>query len=84
MSADKSPRVISTAREAIHAVGGVAFVAQMFGFGTNVVYNWFERGLPPETYSKLAPRLRELGCEFSDDLFQQYPAVFKAKNGDKS
>jgi hypothetical protein len=74
------PRVIYSASEAIHALGGANFVAELFGIGPNAVRNWYKRGLPPETYSKLAPRLRAAGHEFSDELFRQYPAVFKPKS----
>lgn len=77
MPAEKRPRVIETATEAIHALGGANFVAELFGIGPNAVRNWYKRGLPPETYSKLAPRLLATGCEFSDDLFRQYPVVIK-------
>ena len=85
---EKSPRVIYTASEAITALGdgdisaGVKFVANMFSIGENAVRNWCSPkrlGIPPEAYSKLAPRLRAKGLEFDDALFQQYPAVFKPK-----
>lgn len=82
---EKSPRVIYSASEAITALGdgsmsaGVKYVAELFGIGPNAVRNWYKRGLPPETYSKLAPRLRAAGCDFNDDLFQQYPVASAPK-----
>lgn len=74
-----APRVIYSASEAIHALGGANFVAGLFGIGPNAVRNWYRRGLPPETYAKLAPRLREAGHEFSDELFRQYPVANEPK-----
>lgn len=84
---EKSPRVITNARQAILVLGegslpaGVKYVADLFCIGENTVRMWLtpKRGIPPEAYSELAPRLRAKQCEFSDELFQQYPAVFKPK-----
>jgi hypothetical protein len=68
-------RVITSAEEAIDALGGANFVAELFGIGPNAVRNWYRRGFPPEAYALLAPRLRQAGCEFSDKLFRQYPVA---------
>lgn len=72
-----SPRVVHDAKEAIEAIGGVKFVAEMFGFGTSTVYNWYQRGIPPEAHAKLSARLREAGVQYSDDLFRQYAIAKK-------
>jgi hypothetical protein len=70
-----SPRVVHTAAQAIDALGGANYVADLLGFGANAVRNWYRRGFPPEAYALLAPRLREAGCDFSDELFRQYPVA---------
>ena len=71
----KPPKVIKTARQAIEALGGPVFIAELFGFkGPNAVRNWYKRGLPPESMDELEPRLRAAGCDFDKKkLFQQYP-----------
>ena len=77
---EKSPQVITTPAEAIGALGGANFVAELLGIGPNAVRNWYKRGLPPETYATLAPRLRKAGCEFNEEkLFQQYPVASEPK-----
>ncbi len=67
-----SARIVHSPKEAIDALGGVVFVASLFGIGRNAVSNWYRRGFPPEAYSILAPRLKRAGCKFSPDLFRQY------------
>lgn len=74
-------KFITTSRQAIHELGGPVFIAELFGFkGPNAVRNWYKRKMPPESYHKLAPRLRAAGCDFNDeDLFQQYPIKASGK-----
>jgi hypothetical protein len=80
MPEEKTPRVIHTASEAIHALGGANFVAELFGIGANAVRNWYKRGLPPESHHKLASRLRAAGHDFNDEeLFRQYPVASAPK-----
>lgn len=56
-------------KEAIKDIG-VVKVAKLCGRGRNAVSNWYRRGFPPETYLKLAPRLRRRGWEFEpEDIF---------------
>lgn len=66
--------LIATATEAINALGGTSKVAKLFGISYRVVSNWHSRGLPPDTYAVLAPRLTACGCKFSPLLFAQKEA----------
>jgi hypothetical protein len=63
--------IVATATEAINALGGTNHVADIFGISYRVVSNWHTRGLPPDTYYVMAPRLTALGCTFSPLLFAQ-------------
>jgi len=63
--------IIATATEAINALGGTNKVAAIFGISYRVVSNWHTRGLPPDTYYEMAPRLTAQGCKFSPLLFAQ-------------
>jgi hypothetical protein len=76
-------RVAHTAAQAIDALGGANYVADLLGFGPNAVRNWYLRGFPPEAYALLAPRLREAGVEFSDRLFKQYTMATAPKPAPK-
>jgi len=62
---------ISSANQAIDALGGTAKVARLFDLDPRVVSNWRSRGLPPDTYAVMAPALTAQGCEFSPLLFGQ-------------
>ena len=62
---------ITSASQAIDALGGTGKVAQMFGLSYQVVTNWKVRGLPPDTHYELAPLLRKKGHSFSPLLFAQ-------------
>ena len=63
--------IVATATEAINALGGTNKVAAIFGISYRVVSNWHSRGLPPDTYYVMAPRLTARGCTFSPLLFAQ-------------
>jgi hypothetical protein len=65
-------REVRSARQAIDVLGGVVRVATLCGVGRNAVSNWFRRGIPPEAYHVLAPRLRRAGFEYPPSLFKQY------------
>ncbi len=71
--------IVHDAREAIAAAGGAKVLAQLFGFGTSAIYNWYRRGFPPEAHALVGARLRELGVAYDDDLFRQYPLARKPK-----
>jgi hypothetical protein len=62
---------ISSANQAIDALGGTAEVARLFDLDPRVVSNWRSRGLPPDTYAVMAPALIAQGHEFSPLLFGQ-------------
>lgn len=62
---------ITSASQAIDALGGTAKVAQYFGLSYRVVSNWRSRGLPPDTHYELAPMLRKKRHKFSPLLFAQ-------------
>jgi hypothetical protein len=72
-------RVVHNAAQAIDALGGANFLAELLGIGPNAVRNWYKRGFPPEAYALLAPRLRAAGYKFSDELFRQYKVATIAK-----
>jgi hypothetical protein len=75
-------KVIQSAKQAIDALGGANRVAELLGIGPNAVRNWYKRGLPPEAYAQLAPRLRVAGFQFNDDLFRQYKLQPPRKQAD--
>ena len=62
---------ITSASQAIDALGGTAEVAQIFGLSYRVVSNWRSRGLPPDTYAVMAPALQARGVVFGPELFRQ-------------
>ena len=62
---------ITSASQAIDALGGTAEVAQIFGLSYRVVSNWRSRGLPPDTHYVLGPMLRAKRHRFSPLLFAQ-------------
>jgi hypothetical protein len=82
---------IRTASQAIDALGGTARVSRMFDpvLSYRVISNWRlpARGLPPDSYYVLAPRLRRRGHVFTPLLFaQKLPAarpVPRRSNGHK-
>lgn len=59
------------AHQAIDALGGTQSVADYLGIDQRVVTNWRVRGLPPDTYAALAPKLMSVGLKFSPELFGQ-------------
>jgi hypothetical protein len=60
---------INSADQAIDELGGTLKVATLFGVDERVVSNWRKRGLPPDTYTGLAPLLVQKSIMFSDALF---------------
>ena len=62
---------LRTAAEAIDALGGVHVVAEIFAITPEAVWNWRTRGLPPDTYEELGPRLLRAGYWFRPQLFGQ-------------
>ena len=75
---------IATATEAINALGGTNKVAKLFGLSYRVVSNWHTRGLPPDTYAVMAPRLTARGCTFSPLLFAQKEGRNRARRRAKA
>jgi len=76
--------LVSSATEAINVLGGTNKVAAIFGISYRVVSNWHTRGLPPDTYYVMAPRLTARGCTFSPLLFaQKEPRRRRAKAADQ-
>ena len=59
------------ARMAISALGGPVKVAELFGVDERLVSNWSRRGLPPNTYDALPPRLRTLKIPTPPAMFGQ-------------
>jgi hypothetical protein len=66
---------ITTANQAIDALGGHNAVAALFADDPRVALNWRKRGLPPNTYAVLAPLLASRGLSFSPQLFGQRAAA---------
>jgi hypothetical protein len=70
---------------AIDVLGGSEATGGMFRprLDARVVSNWRSRGLPPKTWLVLAPRLEQLGFEFSPRLFGMLEPNRRASDGGK-
>jgi len=67
----------------IDVLGGNETTGRMFRprLEQRVVSNWRRRGIPAKTWLVLAPRLRELGFEFSPRLFGMLEPSRGGQNG---
>lgn len=65
---------------AIERLGGTLEVATLLGMSEQRVSNWKRRGLPPEAYDALKPKLRRKGVDPNPLMFGQYP-IAKSTRG---
>jgi hypothetical protein len=67
---------LKSAREVVDALGGPTAISRMIeGIGTTAPWNWYERGLPPETYVVLTAELLKRGLIASPSLWKMREAA---------
>lgn len=64
------PKVLRTPEAVIEALGGLVPVAKMTGReDSGVVWNWYERGLPINTYPVITEALDRIGKKASPEVW---------------
>jgi len=76
MAEQGNPEKLCTTGEVIDRLGGDAAVARLLGCNyTQTVWNWRERGLPPDTFYALTTILNQRGLYAPPSLWKMREAA---------